>query len=95
MNWIGRAAALDVDVEVPAGTKLFLLAGEWFCEPTVRARRDELVIVVAVHQRATSGQVWVKGHVCQHQDPPECGTGSCFEHQVLVSAIRMNLAGQR
>lgn len=95
MNWIGRAAARDVDVEVPAGTKLLLLAGEWLCEPTVPARRDEVVIVVAICQGPTSGWVWVRGHVCRRHDPPDCGTGSCFEHQVLASAIRLNLAGQR
>ncbi|MDG9676790.1 hypothetical protein [Micromonospora sp. DH14] len=86
---------MDVDVTVPAGTKLFLLAGEWFCEPTVLARRDEVVIVVAIRPGAISGQVWVTGHVCRRQDPPECGTGACFEHHVLASAIRLNLSGQR
>ncbi|WP_430502387.1 hypothetical protein ACQRWP_12495 [Micromonospora trifolii] len=95
MKWIGKAAAVDVDAKVPAGTKLFLLAGEWLCEPTVLARRDEVVIVVAICRGATSGWVWVRGHVCRRQDPPDCGTGSCFEHQVLASAIRLNLAGQR
>ncbi|WP_030491476.1 hypothetical protein [Micromonospora chokoriensis] len=82
-------------MEVPVGTKLFLLAGEWFREPTVLARRDELVTVVATYPGAINGRVWVKGHVCRRQDPPDCGTGSCFEHQVLASAIRLNLAGQR
>ncbi|MGC5288604.1 hypothetical protein [Micromonospora sp. DT231] len=42
-----------------------------------------------------SGRVWVQGHACVRHDPPDCGTGSCFEHQVLASAIRANLAGQR
>ncbi|WP_328382459.1 hypothetical protein OHQ88_07440 [Micromonospora zamorensis] len=93
MSWNGRAAA--VDVEALAGTKLFLLAGEWFREPGVPARRDEVVIVVAIHRETVSGRVWVKGHVCRLQDAPDCGTGSCFEHQVLATAISRNLAGQR
>ncbi|MFG1841652.1 hypothetical protein ACGFH8_24885 [Micromonospora sp. NPDC049175] len=81
--------------EVPAGTKLFLLAGEWFPEPTAPARRDEMVTVVATCPDEISGRVWVQGHACVRHDPPDCGTGSCFEHQVLASAIRANLAGQR
>ncbi|MFG2046115.1 hypothetical protein ACGFIW_01625 [Micromonospora sp. NPDC048935] len=86
---------MTTDLNVPAGTDLVLLAGEWFPEPTVPADRGEIVTVVAVYQREIGGRVWVRGHVCKRADPPDCGTGSCFEHQVLTSAIRANVAGAR
>lgn len=85
---------MTVDLDVPAGTRLHLLAGEWFPEPGRPSERDELVSVVAVYREEIGGRVWVKGHACRWPDP-DCGGGACFEHQVLTSAIRANLAGAR
>lgn len=84
---------MRVDLAVPAGTRLQLLAAEIHPNPT---RRDELVWSVAVYHEAIVGMVWVRGHTCRVVDPePDCGTGWCFEAQVTVDAIRANLAGAR
>lgn len=85
---------MTVDLHVPPGTCLALKAGEWFPQPGQPADRDELVTVVAVYRQEIGGRVWVRGHVCRRPDP-DCGTGACFEHQVLTSAIRANLDGAR
>ncbi|MGS2615119.1 hypothetical protein ACVCAH_11430 [Micromonospora sp. LZ34] len=85
---------MRTDLEVPAGTRLLLLAGEWFPAPGQAATVDQLVTTVAVYREVIGGLVWVRGHVCSHPNP-DCGTAACFEHQVAVSAIRANLAGAR
>ncbi|MFG1659099.1 hypothetical protein ACGFIY_21460 [Micromonospora chersina] len=85
---------MTVDLDVPQGTRLHLLAGEWFPSPGQPADRDELVTVVAVYRQEIAGMVWVKGHVCGH-GVPECGAGACWEHQAVTAAIRANLDGSR
>ncbi|MEU0078509.1 hypothetical protein ABZY58_11485 [Micromonospora tulbaghiae] len=83
-----------VDLAVEPGTLLHLLAGEWFPTPGRAADRDTLVAVVAVYRQEIAGMVWVRGHVCG-RGAPDCGTGACFEHQVITAAIRANLDGAR
>jgi hypothetical protein len=85
---------MTVDLDVPAGARLFLLAGEWYPAPDRPADRDEIVTVVAVYRQVIAGRVWVRGHVCRSPEP-DCRTGACFEHQVAVAAIRANLDGSR
>lgn len=79
-----------VELDVPRGTPLFLLANEIDPNPT---SRDELVRAVAVYRDATGGMVLMHGHTC-HGDQ-ECAKGWCFEARVSVSAIRANLEGAR
>lgn len=85
---------MTVDLDVPEGTRLHLLAGEWFPRPGQPADRGELVRVVAVYRQEIAGMVWVRGHVCRWPEP-DCGTGACFECQVLTAAIRANVDGGR
>lgn len=82
---------MTVDLDVPDGTRLHLLAAEWRPNPT---GRDELVWTVGVYRQAVGGMVWVRGHVCRGPEP-DCGSGWCFEAQVLVAAVRANLDGAR
>lgn len=86
---------MKVDLDVEPGRELYLLAGEWFPEPGEPAARDARVFAVGVYQQEIAGMVWVRGHVCTASGVPECGTGACFEHQVITAAIRANLAGAR
>lgn len=73
-------------LDVPAGTRLHLMAGEIRPNP---AGRDELVWAVAVYNRPVGGMVWMRGHVCSGP-VPDCAAGWCFEAQVSVDAIRRN-----
>jgi hypothetical protein len=77
------------EADVPRGTRLMLLAGEFQPNPT---GRDELVWSVAVY-RAAAGMAQIQGHVCGPDG--ECAAGWCFEAQVTVAAIRANLDGAR
>lgn len=81
---------MTVDLDVTAGTPLWLRAWEVNPNPT---GRDMLVWTVAVYRQAVGGRVWVRGHACGAE--PDCGRGYCFEAQVAVDAIRANLAGAR
>ncbi|MBM0237144.1 hypothetical protein JNW88_08260 [Micromonospora sp. ATA32] len=85
---------MTVDLNVPEDTRLHLLPGEWYPQPGEPADRGELVAVVTVYRQEIAGVVWVKGHVCAYPHP-DCGTGACFEHQVITAAIRANLDGSR
>ncbi|MFD6565415.1 hypothetical protein [Micromonospora profundi] len=79
-----------VELDVPRGTRLHLLAHEFEPNPT---HRDEVVWSVAVHRDATAGKVRLHGHMCGADG--ECAKGWCFEAVVLVSAIRANRDGAR
>ncbi|WBB89308.1 hypothetical protein [Verrucosispora sp. WMMC514] len=85
---------MPVDLEVPPGQVLLLLAGEWYPEPGRAAGRDVLVSVVAVSRQVAGGLVLTHAHVCDHRHP-DCGRHHCWEAYVLVAAIRACLAGAR
>ncbi|MFI1194099.1 hypothetical protein ACH4T9_12690 [Micromonospora sp. NPDC020750] len=80
-----------VNLDVPPGTRLQLLRHEWRPNP---ADLDVHVWTVAVFTEAIGGYVWVRGHMCA-LGQPDCAAGWCWEAQVLVEAIRANLAGFR
>lgn len=80
-----------VDLDVPPGTPLLLHSNEVRPEP---ADGSVLVRVVAVYRQAIGGYVWVRAHACTEPES-DCGSGWCWEAQVLVEAIRANLAGTR
>lgn len=85
---------MRINLDVPPGTRLLLLAGEWHSQPGKPATEDQLVISVAVYQEAVGGVVLARGHTCARTEP-DCGRGWCWEAQVAVHAIRANLAGAR
>ncbi|PZG17818.1 hypothetical protein C1I95_14810 [Micromonospora craterilacus] len=89
----GRTTARQADLDVPPGTRLFLLAGEWRPEPGKPASRDTLVSVVAVRQ-PSRGLVLIHGHACNPHNP-DCGRHHCWEAHVVVAAITANLVGAR
>ncbi|MGC4805538.1 hypothetical protein [Micromonospora sp. DT233] len=78
-------------LDVPAGTRLQLFAAEWRPNP---CGIDQLVWTVAVFHEPVGGYLWVRGHGCA-LGQPDCAAGWCWEGQVLVAAIRANLAGTR
>ncbi|WBB94161.1 hypothetical protein [Verrucosispora sp. WMMC514] len=85
---------MRVDLDVPEGTVLLLLEGEWYPEPGRPARRQILVSSVAVRQQAIGGLVYATGHACNHRDP-DCDRHHCWEAQVSVAAVRACLDGTR
>ncbi|MFC5924393.1 hypothetical protein [Micromonospora vulcania] len=79
-----------IELDVPRGTRLLLLANEIRPNPTAR---DELVWAVAVYPGVSGGMVLMHGHLCSAEG--DCARGWCFEARVLVAAIRANLNGAR
>ncbi|WP_431728561.1 hypothetical protein [Verrucosispora sp. TAA-831] len=84
-----------IDLDVPEGTELRLLPGDWLPTDGEHASGSPVVTVVAVGRYAHRGDwVLVQGHVCRRRYP-DCDRHHCWEARVRPAAIRAHLAGVR